>query len=231
MEYENWKKYYAEILLDFNFDRRMDEEAARLLSKTLLNKQTISPSKLEKIINNKHAYVFGGGDTLIRGIKKFKGFEETISGEMIIISADGATTSLMEKDILPDIIVTDLDGKIEDQISANKKGSVVVIHAHGDNIEAIKKWTTRFNGEVIGTTQAKPLENIFNFGGFTDGDRGVFLAEHFGAKKITLVGFDYTRVGKMLNKKSTEIKLKKLMWARKLIETICKETGIELECL
>ena len=36
----------------------------------------------------------------------------------------------------------------------------------------------------IGTTQTTPFNKIQNFGGFTDGDRGVFLASHFEAKKL-----------------------------------------------
>ena len=43
----------------------------------------------------------------------------------------------------------------------------------------------------IGTTQTNPFNKIQNFGGFTDGDRGVFLASHFDAKKIILFGMDF----------------------------------------
>ncbi|MFA5772163.1 MAG: 6-hydroxymethylpterin diphosphokinase MptE-like protein [Thermoplasmata archaeon] len=231
MNYDAWEKYYLEILSDFKFDRIMDEQASQLLSEKLRGMNTISPGDLEKIIMGKHAFIFGGGDLLFQGIETFMEFTRRGAEEIVTISADGVTTHLIKNNILPDIIVTDLDGKIEDQVTANEKGSVVVVHAHGDNASNIKKWVSRFNGKLVGTTQARPLANIFNFGGFTDGDRCVFLAEHFGAKKITLVGFDYSRVGKTSNKKSTETKLKKLMWAKKLIETICKETGIELEYL
>jgi Uncharacterized Rossmann fold enzyme len=36
----------------------------------------------------------------------------------------------------------------------------------------------------IGTTQTNPFNKVQNFGGFTDGDRGVFLASYFKAKKL-----------------------------------------------
>ena len=64
---------------------------------------------------------------------------------------------------------------------------------------------------VVGTTQARPLENVYNFGGFSDGDRCVFLAKEFGAKTIKIIGFDLDDTN------VTPKKLKKLKWARKLL--------------
>ncbi|MCZ7371501.1 MAG: hypothetical protein O8C66_13440, partial [Candidatus Methanoperedens sp.] len=63
-------------------------------------------------------------------------------------------------------------------------------------------------------TQSKPLSNIYNFGGFSDGDRCVFLAHAFGARNITLIGFYFE------DENVTEMKKKKLRWARKLIGMI-----------
>ena len=72
----------------------------------------------------------------------------------------------------------------------------------------------------LGTTQTKPIKKIENFGGFTDGDRAVFLAHHFNAEKIILFGMDF---GKKIGKYSKtqirdkKIKIKKLNHARKLL--------------
>jgi len=147
---------------------------------------------------------------------------------MITITADGVTTAFVEKDIIPDVVVTDLDGKISDQIAANKKGSIAIIHAHGDNIDKIIKYVPKFKGNIIGTTQTDPsiFDNIHNFGGFTDGDRCVFLSDHFKAKKIYLSSFDYeNKIGKYsFSKNKNKIKkLKKLKWCRCLIEELRKE--------
>ena len=57
----------------------------------------------------------------------------------------------------------------------------MVVHAHGDNIEKIHLVKNFKN--CIGTTQTKSFGKLHNFGGFTDGDRCVFLANHFKAKK------------------------------------------------
>jgi len=69
-------------------------------------------------------------------------------------------------------------------------------------------------GPVVGTTQARPLQHVHNFGGFTDGDRAVFAAQSLGAASITLLGFDLddTRVD--------PIKRAKLAWARRLLGQI-----------
>ncbi|HWQ19331.1 MAG TPA: hypothetical protein VN455_06085, partial [Methanotrichaceae archaeon] len=69
----------------------------------------------------------------------------------------------------------------------------------------------------LGTCQCRPPEGLFNFGGFTDGDRCVFLARHFGAGSIRLIGFDFSDPG------VTPRKSKKLGWARRLIETAMDE--------
>ncbi|MBW6471049.1 MAG: DUF115 domain-containing protein [Methanosarcinaceae archaeon] len=115
--------------------------------------------------------------------------------------------------VVSDVIVTDLDGDVKKEIVANKKGALAVVHAHGDNIDKIKKYVPRLRG-VIGSTQANPLENVYNFGGFTDGDRCVYLAKEFGAVSITLVGFDFDDVN------VSDMKKKKLGWAKLLIDAI-----------
>ncbi|MEM2818029.1 MAG: hypothetical protein QXN39_06050, partial [Archaeoglobaceae archaeon] len=62
----------------------------------------------------------------------------------------------------------------------------------------------------VATTQSKPFGRVYNFCGFTDGDRAVLIAKKFGAKKITLYGFDF--------EKAEGTKLKKLKWAKKILE-------------
>ncbi|MEA1869387.1 MAG: 6-hydroxymethylpterin diphosphokinase MptE-like protein, partial [Euryarchaeota archaeon] len=121
-------------------------------------------------------------------------------------------TVLMANRMIPDVIVTDLDGTIEDIISASRKGSFVVVHAHGDNIPAVESVVPLLSWKVLGTTQAEPFDGIYNFGGFTDGDRCVFLAKASGAASVMLFGFDYD------DPDVNDVKKKKLRWAKRLIE-------------
>ena len=104
---------------------------------------------------------------------------------MVVIAADGATEMCLDVGIIPDFVVTDLDGNYQSLIRAHLEGSIMVIHAHGDNIDKISSQVPYFSN-AIGTTQNFPLNNVYNFGGFTDGDRSVSLAVEFLAERYYL---------------------------------------------
>ncbi|MDD4249345.1 MAG: DUF115 domain-containing protein, partial [Methanosarcina sp.] len=78
------------------------------------------------------------------------------------------------------------------------------------NMDKLEKYVPRFR-RFIATTQARPFDQVYNFGGFSDGDRCVFVAREFGAKSIRLAGFDFE--DPLVN----PIKKKKLNWAKELI--------------
>ncbi len=216
MNFEEWEPIYELILKDMNYDRIYDERAARFLSKMLEIKarkkmpEVIDIDVLQKTISGKDILVCGKAASLCNEI------ENVDVKKYIIIAADGATSILMNNGIKPHIIVTDLDGYMDDEVEANELGAIMVVHAHGDNMDALSEEVPRLK-RVIGTTQSKPLQNIYNFGGFTDGDRCVFLAHEMGAGSITLVGFDFN------DPNVTPLKKKKLIWAEKLIKLVLGE--------
>ena len=207
MDFE-WEKIYKKIVREFGYSIEKDEEAAIFLSKLLEKKDVVKKEEVKRLIEGREVSICGAGENLKDEVGKIKG---------IVIAADESTSFLMEQDIIPGIIVTDLDGDVSQQIKANEKGSIVIIHAHGDNIAALKKWVPCFNKKIMGTTQSKPLHNVHNFGGFTDGDRAYCLAKHFKAKKINLIGFDFENP-KRKEGKDMRIKKKKLKWAKKIIQ-------------
>ena len=220
MEFREWEKYYSQILLDFGYDRAKDEEAAALLAELSAQKKLATVEELRVHLADKEVFVFGDGPSLREAVGN-DNFEGTL------IAADGATSALMEKGLVPQLIVTDLDGKVEDQLAANEKGATVVVLAHGDNMEALRQWVPKFEGELVATSQSAPVRHLLSFGGFTDGDRAVFLADHFGARTITLVGFDFgSDRGRGspsdyeeeidLNDRD-KVKMRKLTWANVLI--------------
>lgn len=216
MRFEDWEPIYELILEDMQFDRIYDENSARLLSKILETKarkkipDVIEVELLRKAINGKDVLICGKAPCLKDDIKNVD------FRKYVVIAADGATSVLMNNGITPDIIVTDLDGNMDDESRANDLGAIMVVHAHGDNMDALGEELPRLK-RVIGTTQSKPLSNVYNFGGFSDGDRSVFLANEMGARSITLIGFDFK------DENVTPLKKKKLMWAEKLIDTILGE--------
>lgn len=208
MKYGDWEAIYCRILDDFGYSRKEDEYSARVLATLVGDKRVCGPDCLEEIIG-RNVTIYGFGPNLENEMDEVKP-----SGT--IISADGATTELVRRAIIPDIVTTDLDGDIDAQIVANIKGAVAVIHAHGDNVNRIKEFVPFFPGRITPTTQAKPFDKVYNFGGFTDGDRAVLLARHFGATRIMLIGFDFADVRKQKGK-DARVKEKKLNWAHKLI--------------
>jgi len=223
MDYKKWEPIYKKIVKDFKFSTEQDEKAADILNECLQNKNPLSIRKLEELIENREVFVFGAGPSLQKSISRYK---EKFS-DKTKLAADGATTALMENNILPDIVVTDLDGKVLDQIKANNNGNITIIHAHGDNIDKIKKYVPKFKGKIIGTTQTNPdpYNNLYNFGGFTDGDRAVYIADHFHAKKINLIGFDFNKeIGpySFPKNKDTKQKILKLKWCKNLIDMLHK---------
>ncbi|MBN2602699.1 MAG: DUF115 domain-containing protein [Candidatus Thermoplasmatota archaeon] len=222
MDYQSWKSFYEKILADLKIDSKMDEKAAFILDEFFDKKKRNEKNTYQKLrlqIEKKEIFVFGSGNSLENSLKNVK----VDLKNKTKIAADGATSALLKYKILPEIIVTDLDGYVQDQIKANRLGSIVVIHAHGDNIDKISKYFSKFKGEVIGTTQVDPsaYKSLLNFGGFTDGDRAVFLADHFNAKNISLIGFDFDgKIGKysFASKKDKAMKLKKLRWCKNLLD-------------
>ncbi|MCL2607657.1 MAG: DUF115 domain-containing protein [Methanomassiliicoccaceae archaeon] len=211
MQFCEWEPVYTEILKDLGFERSADEASAKLLKMLTLNSNIISEDDLEAMITEDVSIVGGNvsaGDIVL--LKQISKDTETL------ISAGSATDLLVSNDIIPDIAVTDLDGDVELQKKASSLGAVTMIHAHGDNTHLVIKHTGGFNGPVIITTQSRPDRILCNFGGFTDGDRSVCVARHFGAKRIRLIGFDMDTPA---DKKNTdpEMKRKKLEWAKKVI--------------
>jgi len=224
-----WFSWYEKILREFKFNREEDEQSAQLLDQLLENYGGLSP---EDVPMHNEVIVFGAGPSIKNNIKEIKNLNLS---EYTLIAADGATTALMEEDIVPDIIVTDLDGKMEDILCANHEGSFIVVHAHGNNLEKVKKYLPRMQ-RVMGTTQSTPLSNVYNFGGFTDGDRALFLAVELGAEYIILAGMDFGKVVTRYSRPelpeteghADKIKELKLVYAKKLVEWVAENEEVTI---
>ena len=222
MMISGWEKRYLLILKELNYSQKKDKQSAIILDSIL--KKTNTTDKILKLINGKTVFVIGSGPSLSNAIPKLKKLKKSIK-----IAADSSLKPLVDNGIIPDIVVTDLDGDENTIKKIAKTKSIFVIHAHGDNIEKLELVKKIKN--CIGTTQSNPFNKIQNFGGFTDGDRGVFLANYFGAKKIILFGMDFgNRIGKFSNTKKADrkIKLKKLEIGENLLIWLSTITKSEL---
>jgi len=225
---KEWWPWYSKIVQAFGYDSVKDQLASDILSGIIASK-VIDPQRLRNMLSGKPVLVFGAGPSLEGDLKRIA--KENLLKKCKIISADGATTALLKvAKIVPDIVVTDLDGNINDLFRANELGCVMVIHAHGDNIDLLRKYAPLF-GNILGTTQVEPRPNVYNFGGFTDGDRAVFLAVAMGARLVALAGMDLGRVIGKYSKdyvKSIEVKFLKLKFCKELLEWLASKTDVKL---
>ena len=162
-------------------------------------------------------------------------FEKHISlfknEETLLITADGATSYLLEQGFIPHIIVTDMDGNLDHQFEAQTSGSILVTHVHGDNLNIILENKERItSSNFIITTQTTPLPGSENFFGFTDGDRAVCMTTPMTDKDISLFGFDFgPTIGKYsknreLDSSMKQRKIKKFTIAKSIINW-CANTG------
>ncbi|MFW9962134.1 MAG: 6-hydroxymethylpterin diphosphokinase MptE-like protein [Candidatus Sifarchaeia archaeon] len=232
MRWDDWLPKYLEIVQRLNLDPDTDRESTNLLTSML---KPIDPVPLKKrlieCIMGKHVIVCGAGPSLKRHLESL--MENEILAESVIVVADGAVSVVLELGLHCDVVVTDLDGNIEHLRKARNNGALLIVHAHGDNIERVKSVVPSL-GDILGSTQVEPTDRAFLWGGFTDGDRACHVVCEYSPKRITLAGMDFgTRVGKWSKPgyeshfPANRKKKIKLEIAKELISSLLERTGID----
>ncbi|WP_168371251.1 6-hydroxymethylpterin diphosphokinase MptE-like protein [Pyrodictium occultum] len=168
------------------YSLREDCLAARvlesLLYEALLEGRYTGVSEACSLLRDKHVCLAGGAAGLEARLGELEGCER-------LVAADGASALLLQNGFLPDIVVTDLDGSWHYLLEAGREGSIIVVHAHGDNVAALKALVPRLQ-RLAGTNQCMPGRYSSLAPGFTDGDRALGLAVLCGAARVTLYGMD-----------------------------------------
>lgn len=218
-----WQEWYTQICGQFGYDPIQDKMAAVMLNDIIDSPMDLAA--LHNLINNRTILCLGAGPSLPLALPEI----ERCTAPVIV--ADSALYQLSEFDIIPDVVVTDLDGDTGRMMDLADSDTIFVVHAHGDN--TIQLPMAKSFQRCVGTTQTTPFENIHNFGGFTDGDRAVFLASHFRARSIILCGMDLNGpVSAWSTQKQSDaqksIKLYKLRMAASLLEWLAKNTASKL---
>jgi len=211
MDFETWEPVYGAILDDFGYDRAADERARDVLYGLLADRGTLDPRAID--VGGATVAVAGAGPSLESDLG-------AVQAADAVFAASTATDRLLDRDVGVDCLVTDLDKHPETAVSLTREGVPVVVHAHGDNIGTVRETVPRADtGAVVPTTQAAPRLPVRNFGGFTDGDRAAFLADHLGAARLTFPGWDFDdpSVGPE--------KARKLRWAERLLHWLERRRG------
>ncbi len=223
-------KTYERIARTLNLDTYADHEATQILHSLMMGRAEESRNaldRLEELVNSRPAFVFGCGPSLDNHIAGCISYLR--SAKVVTIAADGAASALIDREVLPDIVVTDLDGIPSDISLASNRGTIVLLHAHGDNLNSVRRWLPRINN-VIPVTQTEPTDLVHNFGGFTDGDKSVHVACLFGCSALLLAGMDFgNEVGRWSSPQGPHddlgMKLKKLEIGSELTARCISECG------
>lgn len=215
MNYETWEPIYEAILADFGFDRTSDERARDRLA------ELVEPFDLDRlaVVSGKTVAVAGAGPSLSSELDLARQAD-------LVFAASTAADTIREAGIAVDLMVTDLDKNPETVEALTGEGVPVAVHAHGDNVPAIEAFVPTFDTQhVLATTQAEPTQVVRNFGGFTDGDRAAFLADHFGAGELVFLGWDFD------DPAVDAMKRQKLVWAERLLRWLEIRRGEEFGVL
>ncbi|PAU84540.1 hypothetical protein CK500_03225 [Halorubrum salipaludis] len=201
MNFETFEPVYEAILADFGFDRAADERARDVAA------ELATPFPLDRLGDwrGETVAVAGAAPRLSEDV-------EVARDADVVVAASTAADVLRDRGVAVDCMVTDLDKNPETAAALTREGVPVAAHAHGDNLLAVREWLPRFaDGATLATTQAAPVGPVRNLGGFTDGDRAAFLADHVGAGRLVFPGWDFD------DPDVEPMKARKLDWAARLL--------------
>jgi uncharacterized Rossmann fold enzyme len=211
MYFDTWEPAYAALLDDFGYDRAGDQRGRDVLAELIGDGETYDPATLG--IDGSTVAIAGAGPSLEKDADRATRAD-------LVVAASTAADRLETVGVRVDCQVTDLDKNPETTRTLSEAGTPVAVHAHGDNVPAVERHVPTFDhSAVVPTTQAEPTPPVVNFGGFTDGDRAAFLADHFGAADLLFVGWDFDDPDVEPEKR------RKLWWAERLLHWLERRRG------
>ncbi|EMA29779.1 6-hydroxymethylpterin diphosphokinase MptE-like protein [Haloarcula japonica] len=217
MEFHTWEPVYEDILDDFGYPRDGDERARDRFGDLLGDDSTYDPTSLG--LDGATVAIAGAGPSL-------EAEADRAADADVVFAASTAADRLQTEGVAVDCMVTDLDKNADTGRELTAAGTPVVAHAHGDNIPKLETHIPTYDTEfVVPTTQAAPAPPAHNYGGFTDGDRAAFLADHFGAGSLVFPGWDFE------DPSVTAEKRRKLRWAERLLRWLEQRRGERFDVL
>ncbi len=217
MHFQTWDPVYDELLTAFGYPRSGDEQARDRLGELVADGELYDPADLT--LDGETVAIAGAGPSL-------ESDTDRAAGADTVLAASTAVDRLQERGVTVDAMVTDLDKNPETGRALTESGTPVFVHAHGDNVPAVETHVPTYDPAfVVPTTQAAPTDRVYNFGGFTDGDRAAFTADHFGAAELEFVGWDFDDPAVAPEKRE------KLRWAERLLYWLERRRGERFDVL
>ncbi len=210
---------YDELVRELGIDVAMDRESCEHLASLA---PLSHPGDAFSAFTPGKAFAVIGPDDPQLGHPKVR------SCKYVMVADSAISVYFHDSGGIPDIIVSDMDGDMRLILDCISRGSTGIIHAHGDNIPLVRKYSQLFRGTVVGSCQVTEHPSIILApGGFTDGDRAAYLADYLGASEIVLTGFSFN---KPVDKPDSDQSRKrvKLKWARIYLDVLARRRGHEL---
>lgn len=180
---------YPRVRESLQYSEQQDSMSRDALSNILSSREIIQPETVSRVLEDRIVVMFGAGPSLDSDLR---GLTSLLQGQRYpIVAADGAADALYEAGISPSVIVTDLDSCSVVNLERNSREGYVFAHAHGDNLDLIKKILPRLGSRLFGTTQVKSVDRVVNFGGLTDGDRACYIISYYNPRAVVIAGMDY----------------------------------------
>jgi uncharacterized Rossmann fold enzyme len=224
-----WLDEYAWIRDFLGIEESEDRRALGILQTYFAHKPCLLPD-LRKRFSGRVAIVIGASESVLADLERLHHLRHLWEGKAFLVAADTATPLLLTKGMVPDIVVTDLDGPVEALVEASGAGSYIFVHGHGDNISSLREVLPLLGERVEPTTQVPmPQGHVHNFGGFTDGDRSAYVSVTLGARAVVLLGMclrcgvsPLSAIGKAAEGGWVERKRKKLMVAERMLRRLAE---------
>lgn len=224
-----WLDEYAWIRDFLGIEESEDRRALGILQALFHRKPCLIPSLRERF-SGRVAIVIGTSESVLADLERLHELRHLWEGKAFLLAADTAAQLLLSKGMVPDIVVTDLDGPVEALVEASGAGSYIFVHGHGDNIRSLREVLPPLGERVEPTTQVPtPQGHVHNFGGFTDGDRATYVSVALGARAVALLGMclrcgvsPLSAVGKAADGNWTERKRRKLMVAERMLRRLAE---------
>lgn len=232
MDFDDWAPYYRQVVEDLGLDEEADLHTARHYRALVAEVRPagyLSPVRLlgrSYPTRNPRVWVFGAGPSLPND---FNLFAERAQATDLVVAADGAALFLLKEYVTPQVVFSDLDGSAEALTQVGEEGGLLVLHGHGDNWSLVDDLFPPLARQyaVVPTVQTRPDEPyLYNWGGFTDGDRCVAgVLDWFPSSPVMLLGFTFgTTQGRFSkpnqmgeDRPAPEFKLRKLAFAKQFL--------------
>ena len=217
----------SEVREAFGWSEHDDTDSAELLLRTLEGHALWSPEKREATLEHLQQRLVNAERVVLLGAavepSELHRFNDT---RAVFVAADGAVGALQSYESLA-CVVSDFDGA-EHLDKAAEAGQTIIAHAHGDNSSQWKRILTKWQEHsqppslVLSHQVTKELSGMYNFGGFTDGDRALCFVLSMGVapEKVELVGFSTMKIGAWSATTTPSLKMQKLEWMKRIVSEL-----------